>query len=65
METKVNNPLVVRCPNCNGEQSFNIVNQKYECSHCGSTTKLAQHKSEFRSWRTLQQNNVRSRRVNS
>ena len=60
METKVNNPLIVRCPNCGGEQGFDIVKQQYECAHCGSVTEMAQQKAEFRNWRTLQQNNVRS-----
>lgn len=60
METKVNNPLIVRCPNCGGEQGFDIVKQQYECAYCGSVTEMAQQKAEFRNWRTLQQNNVRS-----
>jgi len=60
MEAKVNNPLIVRCPNCGGEQGFDIVKQQYECAHCGSVTEMAQQKAEFRNWRTLQHNNVRN-----
>lgn len=59
MEAKVSNPLIVRCPNCGGEQGFDIVKQQYECAHCGSVTEMVQQKAEFRNWRALQQNNVR------
>lgn len=60
MDKTVTNPLVVRCPNCGGEQGFDIVKQQYECAHCGSVTDMAQQKAEFRNWRTLQQNNIRN-----
>jgi len=60
MEAKVNNPLIVRCPNCNGEEGFDIEKQRYECSHCGHITEKAQQKLEFRNWRKLQHNKVRS-----
>ena len=36
METTVKNPLVIRCEYCGGDQSFDIVKQKYCCAHCGA-----------------------------
>ena len=55
METNVNNPLVIRCKSCGGQQSFNIARQQYVCAHCGSVTELDSQKAEFRNWRQLQQ----------
>ena len=59
METNVNNPLVIRCKNCGGAQSFDITKQQYVCEHCGSTSELDSQKAEFKNWRQIQQQKIR------
>ena len=59
MEAQVNNPLVIRCKNCGGDQQFDIVKQQYICVHCGSVTEIDSQKAEFRNWRQLNQQNIR------
>lgn len=54
-EQEVNNPLVIRCKNCGGDQSFDIIKQQYICTHCGSITELNSQTAEFKNWRQLQQ----------
>lgn len=53
METTVNNPLVIRCKSCGGDQSFDIIKQQYVCAHCGSVTELNSQTAEFKSWKQL------------
>ena len=53
METTVNNPLVIRCQYCGGDQSFDIVKQKYTCAHCGAESSNADKNAEFRHWKDL------------
>lgn len=55
METTVNNPLVIRCKSCGGDQSFDIIKQQYVCAHCGSVTELNSQTAEFKSWKQLLQ----------
>ena len=55
MENQVNNPLVIRCEYCGGDQSFDIVKQKYVCAHCGAESSNAEKNAEFRNWRKLRQ----------
>lgn len=59
METEINNPLVIRCKSCGGQQSFDIARQQYVCAHCGTVTELESQKAEFRNWRQLQQQRIR------
>ncbi|MBR6847334.1 MAG: hypothetical protein IKM74_04310 [Bacteroidales bacterium] len=54
-EQEVNNPLVIRCKNCGGDQSFDIIKQQYVCAHCGSVTELNSQTAEFKSWKQLLQ----------
>ena len=61
MEKQVNNPLVIRCKSCGGDQQFDIVKQQYICTHCGTVTEMDSQKAEFKNWRqlhfqTMQQN---------
>lgn len=58
METQVNNPLVIRCKNCGGDQQFDIIKQQYTCAHCGSVTEMDSQKAEFRNWRQLNQQSI-------
>lgn len=46
MESQVINPLVIRCKNCGGDLSFDIVKQKYCCAHCGSEANASEKKVE-------------------
>ena len=55
MENTVNNPLVIRCKSCGGDQSFDIIKQQYVCAHCGSVTELNSQTAEFKSWKRLLQ----------
>ncbi len=59
MESNVNNPLIIRCKNCGGQQHFDIAKQHYICEHCGSTNELDSQKAEFKNWRKIQQQKVR------
>ena len=58
METQVNNPLVIRCKSCGGDQSYDIVKQKYVCAHCGVENSVQDKNVEYRNWRSLRQNIV-------
>ena len=58
METTVKNPLVIRCAYCGGDQSFNIVKQKYCCAHCGAEANSAEKKAEYHRWKRLRQEAV-------
>lgn len=51
---QVNNPLVIRCKNCGGDQSFDIVKQKYCCAHCSTETDITEKKAEYLRWKRLQ-----------
>lgn len=53
MEEQVKNPLVIRCEYCGGDQSFDIVKQKYVCAHCGAESSNAEKNAEFRHWKDL------------
>lgn len=57
METQVNNPLVIRCEYCGGDQSFDINKQKYVCAHCGAEASNAEKNAEYRHWKSLRQAN--------
>ena len=59
MKEQVNNPLIIRCKNCGGQQHFDIAKQHYICEHCGSTNELDAQKAEFKNWRKIQQQKVR------
>ena len=58
METTVNNPLVIRCSYCGGDQSYDIVKQKYCCAHCGAEVDAAEKKAEYHRWKRLRQEAV-------
>ena len=58
METQINNPLVIRCKNCGGELSFDIVKQQYVCAHCGATTEQDSRKAEFKEWQSIHQHKL-------
>ena len=58
METTVNNPLVIRCEYCGGDQSFDIVKQKYCCAHCGAEANAAEKKAEYYRWKRLRKEAV-------
>jgi len=53
MKNNVLNPLVIRCNSCGGDQSFDIIKQKYICAHCGTETDLAEKKTQYRQWKSL------------
>lgn len=53
MEENVNNPLVIRCKNCGGDQSYNMVKQRYCCAHCGSEADITEKKTEYHNWKSL------------
>ena len=53
METTVKNPLVIRCEYCGGDQSYDIVKQKYVCAHCGAEANPVEKKAEYRRWKSL------------
>jgi len=55
METQVKNPFVIRCEYCGGDQSFDIVKQRYTCAHCGAEATNAEKNAEFRHWKNLRQ----------
>ena len=55
METQVKNPLVIRCEYCGGDQSFDIVKQRYTCAHCGAEASNAEKNAEYRHWKNLRQ----------
>lgn len=55
MDSTVKNPLVIRCEHCGGDQSFDIVKQKYVCAHCGAEAGTAEKKAEYRHWKSLRQ----------
>ena len=57
MEEQVKNPLVIRCEYCGGDQSFDIVKQKYVCAHCGAEASNAEKNAAFRNWKNLRQVN--------
>lgn len=59
METTVHNPLVIRCNNCGGELSFDIVEQRYVCKHCGTTLEPDSRKAEFKNWKSTHQDALR------
>ena len=54
-EIKVDNPLVIRCTQCGGETSFDIIKQRYVCSHCGTESEPESHTAEYHNWKKLQQ----------
>lgn len=58
MESQVKNPLVIRCDYCGGDQSFDIVKQKYCCSHCGAEVNSVDKKAEYRRWKRIRQEAV-------
>lgn len=58
METTVKNPLVIHCKFCGGDQSYDIVKQKYCCAHCGYEADIAEKKTEYRNWKSLRQKAV-------
>lgn len=58
METIVKNPLVIRCSYCGGDQSYDIVKQKYCCAHCGAEVNAAEKKAEYQRWKRLRQEAV-------
>lgn len=58
MEEQVNNPLVIHCENCGGDQSYDIVKQKYCCAHCGAEADIAKKKAEYQNWKSLRQKKV-------
>jgi len=53
MESTVKNPLVIRCEYCGGDQSYDIVKEKYVCAHCGAEANAAQKKAEYHRWKSL------------
>jgi hypothetical protein len=53
MEEQVINPLVIRCKNCGGDLSFDIVKQKYCCAHCGSEANASEKKAEYKQWKSM------------
>ena len=53
MEANVVNPLVIRCKNCGGDLSYDIVKQKYCCAHCGSEANASEKKAEYKHWKSL------------
>ena len=53
MESQVINPLVIRCKNCGGDLSFDIVKQKYCCAHCGSEANASEKKVEYKQWKSM------------
>lgn len=55
MDSTVKNPLVIRCKNCGGDQGFDIVKQKYVCTHCGSESDPSEKIAEYRHWKSLHQ----------
>lgn len=55
METTVKNPLVIRCQHCGGDQSYDIVKQKFCCAHCGSEADATEKKNEYHRWKSLHQ----------
>ena len=58
MENQVNNPLVIHCKNCGGDQSYDIVRRQYVCAHCGTETSLQDKNVEYRNWRSLRHDAV-------
>lgn len=60
MEKQVKNPLVIRCEYCGGDQSYDLVKQKYVCSHCGAEANGAEKKAEYLRWRSLRKSIVMS-----
>ena len=58
MEEQVINPLVIRCKNCGGDLSYDIVKQKYCCAHCGSEANASEKKAEYKHWKSLHNNAV-------
>ena len=55
MKTNVKNPLVIRCEYCGGDQSYDIVKQKYCCAHCGAEANATEKKAEYHRWKSLHQ----------
>lgn len=55
MEEQVNNPLVIRCPQCGGAVNFDILKQEYHCDYCGATTKPDEQKADFKHWKSTHQ----------
>ncbi len=53
METTVKNPLVIRCEYCGGDQSYDIIKQKYCCAHCGAEANAAEKKAEYHRWKNI------------
>ena len=53
MEDTVKNPLVIRCEYCGGDQSYNIVKQKYCCAHCGAEADATEKKNQYHRWKSL------------
>lgn len=53
MAPTVKNPLVIRCEYCGGDQSYDIVKQKYVCAHCGAEANTAEKKTQYRRWKSL------------
>lgn len=58
MDTQVINPLVIRCTSCGGDQSYDIVKQKYVCAHCGTENSVMDKTVEYRHWRSLRHDAV-------
>jgi len=58
MDTQQINPLVIRCKNCGGDQSYDIVRRQYVCAHCGTETSLQDKNVEYRNWRSLRHDAV-------
>ena len=53
MATQTINPLVIRCKNCGGDLSYDIVKQKYCCAHCGTEADASEKKAEYKHWKSL------------
>ena len=53
MEPTIKNPLVIRCEYCGGDQSYDIVKQKYCCAHCGAEANATEKKTQYRNWKSL------------
>lgn len=58
MNTQHINPIVIRCKNCGGDQSYDIVRRQYVCAHCGTETSLQDKNVEYRNWRSLRHDAV-------
>lgn len=53
---KMHHPLQIYCKQCGSPLGFDIVNQTYRCSYCGTLSGIQDAKKDIYEWKEMQRN---------